>query len=110
MILTKRGSSDMYIDMKEVKTMPKVFVDALERQLDRAMRMVPAQDVLNMHLQSGNYAEYDRSDASADLIRRTQAQLADNQTLIADLQNSNKHLVDSNTKLSTKVKELRADK
>ena len=45
MILTKRGSNDMYIDMKEVKTVPKVFVDALERQLDRAMRMVPAHSL-----------------------------------------------------------------
>ena len=110
MILTKRGGSDMYIDMKEVKTVPKVFVDALERQLDRAMRMVPAQDVLNMHLQSGNYAEYDRSDASADLIRRTQAQLAENQTLIDDLKNSNSQLINSNTKLSSEIEELRVGK
>ena len=110
MILTKRGNSDMYIDFKEVKTMPKHFVDALERELPRAMRMVPAQDLLNMHLQTGNFAEYDRHDANADVIRRAQAQLADNQALIADLKSSNKHLADSNTKLSTEVKELRVDK
>ena len=85
MILTKRGGSDMYIDMKEVKTVPKVFVDALERQLDRAMRMVPAQDVLNMHLQSGNYAEYDRNEAQSDVLRKALNAVSDNQAIINDL-------------------------
>ena len=85
MILTKRGSNEMYIDMKEVKTVPKVFVDALERQLDRAMRMVPAQDVLNMHLQSGNYAEYDRNEAQSDVLRKALNAVSDNQAIINDL-------------------------
>ena len=85
MILTKRGSNEMYIDMKEVKTVPKVFVDALERQLDRAMRMVPAQDVLNMHLQSGNYAEYDRNEAQSDVLRKALTAVSDNQAIINDL-------------------------
>ena len=85
MILTKRGSNEMYLDYKDVKVLPKHFVDALERQLDRAMRMVPAQDVLNMHLQSGNYAEYDRNEAQSDVLRKALNAVSDNQAIINDL-------------------------
>ena len=69
MVLTQRGNNEMFIDMKQAKMMPKVLVDAIERELPRALKMAPAADIINLSIQTASLQEYDRNDANDALLQ-----------------------------------------
>ena len=86
MVLTNRGNNEMFIDLKQAKMMPKVLVDALERELPRALKMAPAADIINMSIQTASLQEYDRNDANAALVADVLAKQDDLNATIKQLQ------------------------
>ncbi len=77
MVLTSRGNGEIYIDLKNAKTMPKVLVDSIERELPRAMKMVSAGDLINLSIQATTMTEIDRNDQSDAAISGVMAKQAE---------------------------------
>ena len=73
MVLTSRGNGEIYIDLKQAKAMPKALVDGLEREIPRALKMLPAGDVINMSIQATTLSEIDRHDSSDQLMQDVMA-------------------------------------
>jgi hypothetical protein len=69
MVLTSRGNGEIYIDLKQAKAMPKALVDGLEREIPRALKMLPAGDVINMSIAATTLGEIDRHDSSDQLMQ-----------------------------------------
>ena len=86
MVLTNRNNNEIYIDLKQAKHMPKTLVDSLERELPRALKMVPAGDIINLAIQAATMPEIDRHDVSDALVQEVLAKQTDLNTTIEQLQ------------------------
>jgi hypothetical protein len=84
-VLTGRNNNEIYIDLKNAKAMPKSLVDGVERELPRALKMLPASDVINLSIQATAMSEIDRHDTSDHLMQDVLAKQA-------DLENDIKHV------------------
>lgn len=73
MVLTGRNNNEIYIDLKNAKAMPKALVDGVERELPRALKMLPASDVINLSIQATSMSEIDRHDTSDALVQDVMA-------------------------------------
>ena len=86
MVLTNRNNNEIYIDLKQAKHMPKTLVDSLERELPRALKMVPAGDIINLAIQAATMPEIDRHDVSDALVQEVLAKQKDLDATIKQLQ------------------------
>ena len=89
MVLTGRNNNEVYIDLKNVKQVPKSIVDALDREMGSAMKMLTAADKVNLRLAVTSVPEIDRDAANAELTQRALSQLEDSNQLIDQLRASN---------------------
>ena len=76
MVLTGRNNNEIYIDLKNAKALPKSLVDGIEREIPRAMKMLPSSDVINLSIQATTLNEIDRHDVSDALAQDVMAKHA----------------------------------
>ena len=86
MVLTGRNNNEIYIDLKQAKAMPKALVDSVEREIPRAMKMLPAGDVINLSIAATAMSEIDRNDTSDALVQEVLAKQSELDATIKQLQ------------------------
>ena len=75
MVIKNRGSNSMFIDLKNgVDHMSKDVMDAAVRELPRALKMAPAEDIVNLVLSGANMYDIKRDDPDSALLAKVLTQ------------------------------------
>lgn len=103
MVISKRGGNNMFIDIKDVERISADVMDAAIRELPRAMKMAPSEDIVNLVIKGSNMVEIDRSADNAGLVQDVMQKLSDVTALCQQLKTNNAALVADNKALAAKI-------